>query len=112
MKTNHPEGSVCRLIWQALLIVYVPLILLGPLMGMIGEAYIGVTDPAVNALSEVAYWLSMLFVAVIPAAVAGSEFLRRRGRMWCAWAVRLIPSGWLAAVMLLYTVADGLLAAG
>lgn len=102
-------ARVERLLWWALMALYVPLMLLGPLMGMLGEAYIGVTDPAVSALSGAAYWLSASLLLVIPAAAAGGMALRRRGCLRAAWVVLLVPLLVAAAVMGLDMAADALI---
>ncbi|MBQ7849978.1 MAG: hypothetical protein IJ343_09675 [Clostridia bacterium] len=94
--------------WRGLIVLYVPLMLLGPLLGMGGEAYIGVPDPAVQALSDAAYWLSVSLLPVIPASVAAAVVLRRRGHGRAAWCVLLLPLIVLAGVIVLYTAADGL----
>lgn len=99
MKKSTGLARMERLLWGALMVLYVPLMLLGPLMGMLGEAYIGATDPRVHALSGAAYWLSASLLLVIPAAAAGGLALRRRGCVRAAWVVLLVPLLVLAAVM-------------
>lgn len=98
MRKEAGMPRVERWLWRGLIVLYVPLMILGPLMGMFGEAYIGQANPAVNMLSGTAYWLSASLLLVIPAATAGGVALRRRGCVRAAWVVLLTPLLVLAAV--------------
>ena len=103
MRKEAGMPRVERWLWRGLIVLYVPLMILGPLMGMFGETYIGQANPAVNMLSGTAYWLSASLLPGSPAgarptATAGGMALRRRGCVRAAWVVLLTPLLVLAAV--------------
>lgn len=64
MRKEAGMPRVERWLWRGLIVLYVPLMILGPLMGMFGEAYIGQANPAVNMLPDVLILLSAALLAL------------------------------------------------
>lgn len=117
LQWRRPEGGVSmkkqsvavRALRGAVLLLYVPMMLMGPLLAMGGEGDTGVDIPLVQSLAGAAYWACFAFLLVIPASVTGRALLRRRGREGAAWAVLLLPLLWLAGVELMYSAADAMM---
>lgn len=64
MRKEAGMPRVERWLWRGQIVLYVPLMILGPLMGMFGEAYIGQANPAMNMLPGVLILLSAALLAL------------------------------------------------
>ena len=93
-----------RWLWRGLIVLYVPLMILGPLMGMFGEAYIGQANPAVNMLSGVLILLSAALLALALNAGREGRFLLRDVSFGSFGAAMLIG----LAVLVVITEGDAL----